>query len=89
MISREFYEFGAEYKDTIRNILINHSCGNIPIEYSEFLRKNGYSDCNCSAGIFNGTSRFYNQWLEAKAYYESEVKDEKTGKNTKTCKRKS
>lgn len=83
MISKEDYEFGVKYKDTIRNIIINHSSGNIPIEYSEFLRSKGYSDCNCSAGIFNGTSRFYNQWLEAKSAYEE------TRQNSKTSKRKS
>lgn len=83
MISKEDYEFGVKYLPTIKSIIIDKACSSIPIEYSEFLRSKGYSDCNCSAGIFNGTSRFYNAWLEAKAYYESEVKDE----NKVKCKR--
>jgi hypothetical protein len=83
MISKEDYEFGVKYHSIIRSIIIDKACSSIPIEYTDFLMKNHYSTCNCNSGIFNGTSKFYNAWLEAKSYYESEVKDE----NKVKCKR--
>ena len=83
MISKEDYEFGLKHIQTIKSIIIDKACSSIPIEYTEFLLNNKYSTCSCHSGIFNGTSRFYNQWLEAKDFYESEVKNEDKTK----CKR--
>ena len=80
MITKEEYEFGEKYYSTIRMIITNHSCSNIPIEYIEFLKTKGYTTCSCNSGIFNGTSKFYNKWLEYK-YYEDDKN--KTNSNVK------
>lgn len=76
MITKEDYEMGEKYYETIRKIITNQSCSFIPIEYIEFLRRRGYSTCNCNSGVFNGTSKFYNEWLLYKCYEEDKGKKE-------------
>lgn len=82
-MTKEEYEIGVKYSDVIRRIIVDHACSNIPIELQEFLHKNKYSDCMCSSGIFNGTSKFHRKWLQEKGEYEEAVKCKRGRKSDK------
>lgn len=62
-MTKEDYEFGVKYQDLMRTIITNKAASYIPIEYIEFLQSRKYTTCNCNAGVFTGTSKFYNEWI--------------------------
>ena len=64
-MTKEDYEFGVKYQDLMRTIITNKAASYIPIEYVEFLQSRKYTTCKCNAGVFTGTSRFFNDWLAA------------------------
>lgn len=90
-MTQEEYDSIKPYTDLMRTIIINSAASNIPIAYRELVLKlnkqRGYSICNCSSGIFQGTTRLYKELLAyEKAKTETETKPTKS--NTKTNKRK-
>lgn len=87
---QEEYDKLTPYKELMRTIIINAAASNVPIAYRELVVKynksRGYSICNCSSGIYQGTTRLYKEYIEYEAKSKEETKPTKS--NTKNHKRK-
>ena len=88
-MTQEEYDSLKPYTDLMRTIIINSAASNLPIAYREIVLKlnkqRGYSICNCSSGIFQGTTRLYKELLE---YEKAKTETKPTKSNSKTNKRK-
>ncbi len=66
MIQEEFENL-QPYVGLMRKIMIDSAASNVPISYRELIKKynkiRGYSICNCSSGIYEGTCRLYKEYL--------------------------
>lgn len=66
-MTQEEYESLKPYEALMKTIIINSAASNLPIDYREkivaYNKARGYSICNCSSGLFQGTSKLYNEYL--------------------------
>ena len=82
-MTQEEYDSLTPYYNLMKTIVVNAAASNLPIAYRELIIKlnkvRGHSICNCSSGLFTGTSRLYNEYVA----YEAENKPKPSPKKNK------